>query len=90
MMAYFKAIGTFIDNCRLCSILEMSEMITHSSINSFAQGKRFNHCKKLHPIAILALQILHFESFIFIEERTDSTTDDMISYIEELKKKDLF
>lgn len=63
MMAYFKA-NTYIDNCGLINIMVDCEMIANGSVNEYLTGKHFNRCKRLHPIVSLALQILHFQSFV--------------------------
>jgi len=85
MMTYFKAVGKFIDNCGLTSLMENAEIIANGSINSYIQSKHFNRCKKLHPLSSLALQILHFESFI--EETEIIITESMKTYFNEFKKK---
>lgn len=64
MMAFFKAVGKFIDNCGLTNIMVDTKMLANGSVNSFIAGKHFNRCKRLHPIMALALQILHFEKFV--------------------------
>lgn len=64
MIAYFKAVGKFIDNCGLTIIMVNVEMIANESTNGFITGKYFYRCKRLHPIITLALKILHFENFV--------------------------
>lgn len=73
MMAYFKAIGTFIDNCGITNILVDSGILAGGSINSFIFGQHFNRCKKLHPIISLVFQILHFQQFLQESHRTISS-----------------
>lgn len=64
MMAYFKAVGKFIDNCGLTNIMENADILASGSVNCFINGKHFNRCKRLHPLLCLALENLHFDSFI--------------------------
>lgn len=64
MMAYFKAVGKFIDNCGLTNIMVNEELLANGSVNGFISGKYFNRCKRLHPMIALALKMLHFESFL--------------------------
>lgn len=64
MMAYFKAVGKFIDNCGLSTIMVNEELLANGSVNGFITGKHYNRCKRLHPMITLALKMLHFERFI--------------------------
>ncbi|KYN03439.1 hypothetical protein ALC62_05715 [Cyphomyrmex costatus] len=64
MMAFFKAVGKFIDYCGLSVIMVNAEMIANGSVNGFITGKHFNRCKRLHPMITLALKMIHFEKFI--------------------------
>ncbi|XP_076672225.1 uncharacterized protein LOC143371161 [Andrena cerasifolii] len=83
MMAYFKAIGKFIDNCGLSNIMVDTEMLASGSVNGLITGKHFNRCKRLHPLVSLAVEILHFESFM--EVNNIQVTDEMKIYLEEFK-----
>ena len=67
MMAFFKAIGKFIDNCGITNIIVDSNMLATGLVNGFLTGKHFNRCKRLHPLVSLAIQILHFENFLKTE-----------------------
>ena len=64
VMAYFKAVCKFIDNCGLANIMLNEELLANGSVNGFISGKHFNRCKRLHPMIALALKMLHFESFL--------------------------
>lgn len=68
MMAFFKAVGKFIDECGITNIMVNAEMLANGSVSSFIAGKHFNRCKRLHPIVSLALQTLHFEQFLHVEK----------------------
>lgn len=64
MMAYFKAIEKFIDNCGLSNIIIDAELLTSGSMNGFITGKHFNWCKRLYPLITLAITIPHFRRFL--------------------------
>lgn len=46
MMAYFKTVGKYIDNCGLTNIMVDCEMIANGSVNGYLIGKHFNRCKR--------------------------------------------
>lgn len=50
MMAYFKAVGKYIDNCGITNIMENAEILASGSVNSFITAKHFNRCKRLSNI----------------------------------------
>lgn len=83
--AYFKAIGKFIDGCGLTHMMVESKLLAPGSVNGFITGKHFNRCRKLHPIASLAIQILHFQSFLNLNEIQIS--EDLMTTITTLKNK---
>ncbi|XP_032457827.1 uncharacterized protein LOC116417096 isoform X1 [Nasonia vitripennis] len=64
MMAYFKAVGKFINECGLTYIMVESGLLASGSVNGFISGKHFNRCKRLHPLVSLGLQVLLFEDFV--------------------------
>lgn len=64
MLSFFKAIGKFIDLSGLPNMLVDSGILAGGSLNSFLTGKHFNRCKKIHPILSLAIEKLHFDSFL--------------------------
>lgn len=75
MMAYFKAIGKFIDDCGLSYMMVQSDLLASGSVNGYISGKHFNRCKRLHPIVAVALEILHFRNFVEQEKlEIDETT----------------
>ncbi|XP_077263749.1 uncharacterized protein LOC143898274 isoform X3 [Temnothorax americanus] len=63
-MAFFKAVGTFIDECGLSHIMSDCNLIANGSVAGFIAGKNYNRCKRLHSQMALVLQQLHFESFL--------------------------
>ncbi|KAL7290467.1 hypothetical protein TKK_0016155 [Trichogramma kaykai] len=56
-MAYMKALGSFISDCGLATILVESYLLGSGSINGFLSGKNFNKCKRLHILMSLRLEI---------------------------------
>lgn len=85
MMAYFKAIGKFIDNCGLTNIIVDTELLASGSVNGFITGKHFNRCKRLHPLAALSIQIMHYESFAKLTNL--EITDEAKQYLEDFKNE---
>lgn len=63
-MAFFHAVGTFIDDSGFSTIMIQSGLIASDSVSGFMLGKHFNRNKRLHPIMYVALQILLWEKFI--------------------------
>lgn len=62
-MAFFKALGKFIDSCGVMDILIQSGLAS-GSVNSFTDSKHSNRCKRLHPQMSVALETLHLERFL--------------------------
>lgn len=85
MQAYFKAIGKFIDNCGLSTIMVNAEMLANGSVSSFIAGKHYNRCKRLHPMIALAIKILHFENFVE-RENVQLTNELQTLFMQFLKK----
>ncbi|XP_018358131.1 PREDICTED: uncharacterized protein LOC108757918 isoform X2 [Trachymyrmex cornetzi] len=63
-MAFFKAVGTFIEECGLTHIMTECNLIANGSVAGFIAGKNYSRCKRLHSLMALTLQQLHFESFL--------------------------
>lgn len=84
MMAFFKAIGKFIDNCGLSQMMVDSNLLAGGSVGGFITGKHFSRCKRLHPIVSLALQILHLNSFLERENKTIS--DDIMVELKDIQE----
>lgn len=72
-MAFFKAIGKYIDACGITDILVQAEVLAEGSVNGFLSSKHFNRCKRIHPLLSGALQILNFEQFM-LENNFDADT----------------
>ncbi|KAG5864968.1 hypothetical protein JTB14_017048, partial [Gonioctena quinquepunctata] len=72
-MAYFKAIGKYIESSGLMEILVEAEALAGGSTDSFLDSKHFNRCKRLHPLLSGASQVLHFEEYLFEAKRSVET-----------------
>lgn len=70
MMAFFKSLGTFINESGLSHMMIESNIIASGSVNGIIEEKHFNRCKRLHPLMALELQKLHFQEFLK-SEKTD-------------------
>lgn len=55
-MAYFHAIGKFLDNCGLIALMVNSEIIANSSVNGLVGKKHFNRCKRLFTICAVVFR----------------------------------
>jgi len=75
-MAYFKAIGKYIDSSGLMEILVEAEALAGGSANSFLDSKHFNRCKRLHPLLSGAVQVLHFEEYLLEVKRNFEALDE--------------
>lgn len=82
MMAFFHAVGKFIEGCGLSEILIDADVLAGGSVNGFITGKHFNRCKRIHPIAAVTLETLHFEKFL--EASGLSVSPEMKSDIENI------
>lgn len=82
MMAYFKTIGKFINDCGLTTIMMESDLLASGSISGFIEGKHFNRCKRLHPMMALGLEILHFRSYL--EIKNIEINDEIVSEVTSL------
>ncbi|GFX03208.1 uncharacterized protein TNCV_1700921 [Trichonephila clavipes] len=85
MMAFFKAIGVFINECGLSHMMIESNIIASGSVNGLVEGKHFNRCKRLHPLMALGLKMLHFDHFLDNIEYNllkEQAIDDLLHYQE--------
>lgn len=73
-MDFFKAVGTFIDECGLSHMMIESKIIASGSVKGIIEGKHFNRCKGLHPLMALGLQMLHFDQFL----KSKNTEEDFV------------
>lgn len=64
-MAYFHAIGKFIENCGLTNLMINAKLIANGSVAGFIGGKPFNRCKRLLTICVVVLRSLLIGRYIF-------------------------
>ena len=87
-MAFFEAIGTFIDGCGLTTILIEAELLgCGSELDMVINGKIYNRCKKLQISAALSLEILEFQ--FFLETKNCTINDDIKQYFVTLQNNQL-
>ncbi|CAG4958845.1 unnamed protein product [Colias eurytheme] len=60
-----------------------SSLLASGSVNGFLEGKHFNRCKRIHPLVAVGLEILHFKSFL--ELNNVVITDQVTEEIERLR-----
>ncbi|GFU66759.1 uncharacterized protein TNCV_901421 [Trichonephila clavipes] len=87
MMAFFKAIGVFINECGLSHMMIESNIIASDSVDGLVEGKHFNRCKRLHPLMALGLQMSHFVHFLKMDNieynfLKEQVVDDLLHYQE--------
>lgn len=72
-MSFFKAIGKFISESGLPHILTESGVLAQGSLRGFLNGTNFNRNKRIHPMLAVALETLHFESFLKNQDTMEKT-----------------
>ena len=83
-LAYFNAIGKYINESGGPFILTESGVLAPGSLNGFIKGKQYNRCKRLHTLLVAALEILRIEEFLGSD---GDNTIALISAKEEINKK---
>ena len=63
-MAYFKALSKIISESGGPSLLQECQV----SIKSFLSGLSYNKCKRLHEILATAFEVMHFKTFLDLQE----------------------
>ena len=71
-MAFFHAIGKYIELSGGPNILSLAGVISSDSLKGFIKGTHFNRCKRIHPLFYATLRILHLNLFL---EETDTDLD---------------
>ncbi|XP_071577048.1 uncharacterized protein [Temnothorax nylanderi] len=89
IMAYFKAVGKFINGCGITNMLVDTGILAQGSVNGFILGSHFNRCRKYHPLVSAAIQIMHFESFLQSKHiiEVDSKIKDYLMEFQETKSE---
>lgn len=77
-MAFFRAVGKYINCSGLVEILVQAEVLANGSMNSFLDSKHFNRCKRLHPLIAAALQVLHFEQYLSTTNMTPEMLEELL------------
>ena len=62
-MAFFRAIGKYIEDSGEAYILGEAGVIAEGSLNGYINGTHFNRCKRLHTLFATALESLYFAKF---------------------------
>lgn len=62
-MAFFHAIGKYIEESGGPYILVESEVIASNSVKNFLNLNSYNRRKRLHGLLSLAFQVLHYEAY---------------------------
>ena len=76
-MALFHAYSQSIAESGGPHILNKYLVLAKGSTKLFQTGKNYKHCKHMHEILALAMEKLHFESFLEIYENAE----DICSFI---------
>ena len=85
-MAFFKAIGKIVEESGGPKMLTDSDVFAPGSLNGFLSGKHFNRCKRLHPILVLAFEILHFQSFMeACQQNIDFPNNELVAVLSSLQ-----
>ena len=63
-MAYFKALGMIISESVGPFLLQENQV----SIKSFLSGLSYNECKRLHEILTTAFEVMHFKTFLDLQQ----------------------
>ena len=85
-LAMFKAIGSFLAESGGPYILNECLVLAAGSTKSFQSGKSYKRCKKLHEILSLAMETLHFGSYIKNLENGEDVLDVIKEELKGLKK----
>ena len=67
-MSYFKAVGKYIAESGGPHILIESQVLAEGSLKVFLNGKAFERCRRIHVLFAAALETLHFEQLLEVQE----------------------
>lgn len=70
-MAYFYAIGKFIENCGLTNLLVNAELIASGFVAGLIGGKHYNRCKRIFTICVVVLKTLLIDRYVIEYELDD-------------------
>ena len=74
-MAYFKAVGKIISQSGGPFLLQECQV----SIKSFLSGLSCNKCKRLHEILATASEVMHFKTFLDLQEDKEEEILEIVS-----------
>ena len=77
-MAFFKVMGKFIAESGGPYILNECDVLQKGSINGFIQVKSYNCGKRIHQLLAVAMEILHFRSFLL--RHPDEDIDSLLTH----------
>ena len=78
-MAFYGAMGTFISESGITSILIETEVLAQGSLMGFLKGKFYNRCRRIHELLASALEQKLLERFFAtLPEETLATLEDML------------
>ena len=63
-IAFFGALGTFIDESGTDHLLVESGILASGSLMGFLRGSFYNRCTRVHEIPAIALESLLFDKFL--------------------------
>jgi hypothetical protein len=76
-LAFYGAIGTFINESGAEHLLTESGILAEGSLMGFIRGKYYNSCVRIHDILALVMERKMYDSFLSTldQERKDSLAD---------------
>ena len=86
-LALFKAFGKVLAESGGPHILNECEVLAIGSLNGFINGKNYKCCKRMHELLALAMEILHFESFLSIQENATEICNVVEQEVQNIKQK---
>ena len=76
-LAFYGAIGTFINECGAEFLLTESGILAEGSLMGFIRGKYYNRCTRIHDIIALVMEKKLYASFLttLTQERQDTVKE---------------
>ena len=71
-MAFFHAVGKFIAESAGPTLLTECGVIATGSLSGLLSGKHYNRCKRIHPLLAVAIELMHFRSFLRTHDNSNS------------------
>lgn len=86
-LALWNAFGKVIAESGGPHILNECEVLAMGSLNSFIKGKNYKRCKRMHELLALAMEIVHFDSFLSTQENATEICEVIQREVENLKQE---